>query len=99
MVQADERARVLKDLAITEMMIEQWKRLGHKEASWINQHEFKEYCRWAKQRHDFIQDELDQLLPAKPKKKPPPSTPAIVSHRTGRPRSGGNLSTYGERFG
>ena len=98
MAKLSERNQKLADLAITDSLLTTWKAMTHEEATWRNNHEWKMHIRWATERRDFIQVELDALLPAKPKKKLPPDTPPIVSHRTGR-GSKSNTQVYGERFG
>lgn len=96
MAKLSERNQRLAELAITDSLLTTWKTMTHEEATWRNNHEYKMHCRWAKERRDFIQDELDALLPSKPRPKPPIDTPPIVTHRVGR---GTNSQTYGEKFG
>lgn len=98
-MQLNERNQTLKAFAVTEATLKQMKNLGHAEATWRNNHELKVQIQWAHERHAFIQAELDQLLPPKNKPPAPKDTPPLQSHRTGRARTGGTLSTYGEKFG
>ena len=96
MAKLSERNQRLAELAITDSLLTTWKTMTHEEATWRNNHECKMHIKWAQERRDFIQAELDELLPKKPKRKPPPDTPPIVTHRVGR---GTNSQTYGEKFG
>jgi hypothetical protein len=98
MVTTAERSKILKDLCITEAEIKRLKALGHEDATWRNQHELKVQSDWLERRHAFIQHEIDSLLPPAPRRKREPGEVPIVSHRTGRPNSGG-MSQYGEQFG
>ena len=98
MVQLNERNKILKDFSITEAELKRLKALGYEEATWRNQHDMKVQLAWVEERYAFIQAELDTMLPPKPKAKKAKSDGPIVSHRTGRPNSGG-LSTFGEKFG
>jgi hypothetical protein len=97
MAKLSERNQRLADLAITDSLLATWKTMTHEEATWRNVHEWKMHCKWAKERRDFIQAELDDLLPKKPKRKPPIDTPPIVSHRVGRGMK--NDQHYGEQYG
>lgn len=98
MVAVNERAKILKELCLTEAEIKRLKALGHKDGTWRNQHELRVQIEWIQRRHGFIQAELDLLLPPKPKRQRESDEGPIVSHRSGRPGSGG-LSQYGEQFG
>lgn len=98
MVQLNERNTILKDLAVTEGQLDQWKREGHTEATWRNNHEYKAHCDWAKKRRDFIQMELDAaLLPEKPRRMRK-NTPPVQSHRVGHGMKS-SQQIYAERFG
>jgi hypothetical protein len=101
MVQLSQRNQMLQDLGLNESIMEQMARLDHAEASWRIEHEYKEHCKWAKRRRDFMQAEIDELLPKKPRPKPPKNTPPIVSHRSGIGRTGGGKggAVFGERYG
>lgn len=98
MVQLNERNKLLKDFCITEAELKRLKALGHDDATWRNQHEKEVQLAWVIRRYDFIQAEIDALLPPKPKRERDASEGPIVSHRVGRPGTAG-LSTYGEQFG
>jgi hypothetical protein len=98
MAKLSERNQRLQELAITDSLLTTWKGMTHEEATWRNNHEYKMHCKWAKERRDFIQAELDELLPKNERPEPPPNTPPIVSHRVGRGAKT-NTQTYGEKFG
>lgn len=98
MAQLSERNRLLANLAVTEETLAQLKLLDYAEASWRIKHEYDDHVRWAGERRDFTQAEIDAAQPAKPKKKPPANTPPIQSHRTGHGMKAGT-QVYGERFG
>lgn len=98
--QLSERGQLLADMCVTESQLAQLKRVGHEEATWRNDHELQMHMKWAQARHDFIQDELDEMLPPRERPKRPIDTPAIQSHRNGPGRTGATLSSvYGERYG
>lgn len=92
-----DRAQRIIDLVINDPLLTTWKNMTHDEATWRNENEYKQHCKWAKARRDYMQAEIDDALLPKPgRPAPPPDTPPIVSHRMGR---GQNSSTYGEKFG
>lgn len=97
MAQLNDRNRVLRHLAVSEGLIKQFKSLGHEEATWRNDHEHKMMIAWARERHAFIQGEIDSLLPARQRPKPKPGAVPIVSHRVGRPGASGQI--FGESYG
>ena len=96
MVQLNDRNKLLKELGLTEGILKQLKSLGHEEASWRVTHELKEHLKWAQRRADFMQGEIDKLLPPRPRRVRAPNEVPIVSHRTGRPSSPGGA--YGEKY-
>lgn len=99
MAQYSDRNKRLRELAITESQLSQWKREGYEEATWRNAHELKVQLKWAKERHDFIQQELDrELKPAKAKSPARKNTPPIVSHKHGHGHTT-NQQIYGESWG